>query len=80
MYDKKTNGVSRVDGMRRCNYELSRVMGMRRWLTVMNATAWVVLKYASVRWQGCNSLVVYRVRWRNRVIIRYTLVVYNTQL
>ncbi len=24
--------------MRRCNYELSRVMGMRRWLTVMNAT------------------------------------------
>ncbi len=31
-------GASRVDGMRRCNYELSRVMGMRRWLTVMNAT------------------------------------------
>ncbi len=24
--------------MRRCNYDLSRVMGMRRWLTVMNAT------------------------------------------
>ncbi len=31
-------GASRVDGMRRCNYELSRVMGMRRWLTVMKAT------------------------------------------
>ncbi len=31
-------GASRVDGMRRFNYELSRVMGMRRWLTVINAT------------------------------------------
>ncbi len=31
-------GASRVDGTRRCNYELSRVMGMRMWLTVMNAT------------------------------------------
>ncbi len=38
MYDRKDYGASRVDGMRRCNYELSRVMGMRRWLTVMNAT------------------------------------------
>ncbi len=31
-------GASRVDAIRRCNYELSRVMGMRMWLTVMNAT------------------------------------------
>ncbi len=31
-------GTSRGDGMRRCNYELSRVMGMRRWPTVLNAT------------------------------------------
>ncbi len=31
-------GASRVDGMRRCKYELSRVMGMRKLLTVMNAT------------------------------------------
>ncbi len=31
-------GASRFDCMRRFNHELSRVMGMRRWLTVMNAT------------------------------------------
>ncbi len=31
-------GASRVDGMRRCNYDLSRVSGMRSWLTVLNAT------------------------------------------
>ncbi len=24
--------------MRQCNYVLSRVMGMRKWLTVLNAT------------------------------------------
>ncbi len=32
MYDKKTMDHPRVDGMRRCNYEVSRVMGVRRWL------------------------------------------------
>ncbi len=31
-------GASRVDGMRGCYYELSRVRGMRRSLTVLNAT------------------------------------------
>ncbi len=38
MYDKKTIGASRVDDMRRGNYDLSRVMCMRKWLTVLNAT------------------------------------------
>ncbi len=30
--------ASRVDIIRRCNYVLSRVMDMRSWLTVLNAT------------------------------------------
>ncbi len=38
MYDKNTMEHLGLMVMRRCNYELSRVMGMRRWLTVMNAT------------------------------------------
>ncbi len=38
MYDKKTMEHLGLMVVRRCNYELSRVMGMRRWLTEMNAT------------------------------------------
>ncbi len=39
MYDKKTMEHQGFDAMTRYNYELSRVMGMRTRLTVMNATS-----------------------------------------
>ncbi len=41
--------------MRRCNYELSRVMDMRRWLTVMNAT---IVLYDSFGSEGLPGIEI----------------------
>ncbi len=52
--------------MRRCNYELSRIMGMRRWLTVMNATTRCIrmsIRRFPLRVQALLSVTTLRRMW-----------------